>query len=95
MSFADSRAPGKTFFIFDQNKGMSVMKRSMGAIFVDEEKYADKSVMPEFKQVIESRQSFPANGFVLKLALRYDNNFASQFGANVQARYLADSLFFN
>ena len=32
--------------------------------------------------------SFPINGFTLNLALRYDNNFANQFGTTAENTYV-------
>ena len=62
------------------------MERSLDPI-VDEELMPEAGILPDFSKMHStSRQSFPSNGFVLRLALRYDNNFASVFGAQSEAK---------
>ena len=74
----DSRSPDMAMFEVDAESGFSTSEMKWPVRMVDEVKWPEISDDREESQHREDR-AFPANGFELNLAIRYDNLFAAQF----------------
>ena len=73
-------------FEVDAGSGFSTSELKMPVGMVDEVKWPEISDDLEESQDREDR-AFPANGFELKLAIRYDNLFAAQFPGQETTKY--------
>jgi len=78
VSFTDSRCPGMAMFEVDAESGFSTSEVKMPVGTVDTVKWPEISGDQEESKGREDR-AFPANGFTLKLAIRYDTLFATAF----------------
>jgi len=78
VSFSDSRCPGMAMFEVDAESGFSTSDIKMPVGSHDTVKWPEISKDREESQDREDR-AFPANGFTLKLAIRYDTLFAAAF----------------
>ena len=88
----DSRCPDMAMFEVDAETGFSTSEmNNWPAGMVDEVKWPEISEDREESQDREDR-TFPANGFELNLAIRYDNLFAAQFPGQETTKYFL--LFF-
>jgi len=88
VSFTDSRCPDMAMFEVDAESGFSTSEMKMPVGMVDEVKWPEISKDREESQDREDRE-FPANGFTLKLAIRYDTLFAAQFPGVEETRIQA------
>ena len=82
----DSRSPDMAMFEVDAESGFSTSEMKWPVRMVDEVKWPEISDDREESQDREDR-TFPANGFELKLAIRYDNLFAAQFPGQETTKY--------
>ena len=73
-------------FEVDAESGFSTSEMKMPVGMVDEVKWPEISEDPEESQDREDG-TFPANGFELNLAIRYDNLFAAQFPGQETTKY--------
>ena len=73
-------------FEVDAESGFSTSEMKMPVGMVDEVKWPEISEDREESQDREDR-TFPANGFELNLAIRYDNLFAAQFPGQETTKY--------
>ena len=74
-------------FEVDAESGISTSGMKMPVGMVDEVKLPEISwLQKESHQRAE--RAFPANGFKLNLAIRYDNLFAAQFAGQETTKYL-------
>ena len=75
-------------FEVDAESGFSTSEMKMPVGMVDEVMWPEISKDPEESQDREDR-AFPANGFTLKLAIRYDTLFEAQFPGVEETKYLS------
>ena len=75
-------------FEVDAESGFSTSEMKMPAGMVDEVKWPEISGNREESKDREDR-AFPANGFTLKLAIRYDTLFAAEFPGVEETKYLS------
>ena len=73
-------------FEVDAETGFSTSEMTMPVGMVDEVRWPEISEDREESQDRKDR-TFPANGFELKLAIRYDNLFAAQFPGQETTKY--------
>ena len=73
-------------FEVDAETGFSTSEMTMPVGMVDEVRWPEIS---EDREKIQGREdrTFPANGFELNLAIRYDNLFAAQFPGQETTKY--------
>ena len=83
----DSRCPDMAMFEVDAETGFSTSEmNNWPSGMVDEVKWPEISEDREESQDRKDR-TFPANGFELNLAIRYDNLFAAQFPGQETTKY--------
>ena len=73
-------------FEVDAESGFSTSERKMPVGMVDEVKWPEISGRQKGSKQRVNR-AFPANGFTLNLAIRYDNLFAAQFSGQETTKY--------
>ena len=83
----DSRSPDMAMFEVDAESGFSTSEMKWPVRMVDEVKWPE--ILKDHK---ESQNkyigAYPANGFKLKVGIRYDNAFSIQFQGQETTMYL-------